>query len=107
MSLTFRNIQIDAKKKIYDFYKKNKNFQKLCKNHINIFKIEDFLYYFKEDEEDLIKKCKKPYYLCCNDDDPEDYTCDPCEDCCTDNNAVSSTGKSINCPKYCKCKNTK
>ena len=50
-----------------------------------------------------IKKCKKPFYLCCDYDDPKDYTCDPCKECCEDNNAVSSTGKPIDCPNYCKC----
>ena len=28
-----------------------------------------------------------------DDDDPKDYSCDPCEECCRDDNAISSSGK--------------
>ena len=37
-------------------------------------------------------------YCCCDGDDPEDYACDPCDECCSDNNDVSGS-----CPDHCEC----
>ena len=57
----------------------------------------------EKNEEEHIKSCKDPEYLCCKGDDPKDYSCEECNDCCRDKDAISSDGKSIKCPEYCGC----
>ena len=49
----------------------------------------------------IVTECKEPKYLCCDGNDPKDYSCDPCEECCRDDNAISSSGKKVPCPDYC------
>jgi hypothetical protein len=42
--------------------------------------------------------CASDKYCCCDNDDPADYTCDPCDECCRDDNDVSGS-----CPDHCNC----